>query len=190
MSTNTLAARAIATYAANPAEARLFLNMLGLLNGDQIASDDTKPHPLGKANVPMTRAAMLEYNARPKVSTAPAALRVLPDLPKVTKPRAPRSAAQNAGPLQDRNRAIAAPCGTETAAKRHKRNGEPLCTECVAGREARKVGRVYTRAACGTPSAYQTHMRYGEPVDQACRDAYNADRRSKSKPNSRKKAAA
>ena len=59
-----------------------------------------------------------------------------------------------------------AECGTVTAWKRHRRNGED-CAECSAAAEARRTARV----PCGTIGGYQRHHRRNEHPCEPCRVA-------------------
>ncbi|MHA4774731.1 WhiB family transcriptional regulator [Streptomyces sp. MSC1_001] len=90
-----------------------------------------------------------------------------------------------------------AQCGTESAYRRHKRNGEQIDDACAIAhrawldktserrRETRKRSKARIRARkgprvlapCGTPAAYQRHKRRGEQACDACRLAQNEDRR-------------
>lgn len=92
-----------------------------------------------------------------------------------------------------------APCGTESAYRRHKRYREPIDEACAEGhaewldqsRERRRKNRNLSKARirarngyvpkellpCGTRAAAERHKRRGEPIDEACRLAYNAARR-------------
>jgi hypothetical protein len=69
----------------------------------------------------------------PRPSTAPAGLWA-PAPEVVVKPK------RRANLSQAGNVARMSPCGTETAAKRHQRNGQQ-CDVCAAAREARKTPR-------------------------------------------------
>lgn len=69
-----------------------------------------------------------------------------------------------------------APCGTEGGYKRHWRNNERACDECLAAHAAvtkRRLGRVVikphaTVARCGTESGYKRHLRLKEVPCEAC----------------------
>jgi WhiB family redox-sensing transcriptional regulator len=111
--------------------------------------------------------------------------------PVIVRPAPPRPEHRGGLPL--------APCGTETAYRRHKRNKEPIDDVCAAGheewlddsRERRRKNRKLSRARarersgyvpkppppCGTNAAAYRHKRRGEPLDEACRAAYNAANR-------------
>lgn len=85
-----------------------------------------------------------------------------------------------------RNQALK-PCGTDTAYKRHLRNKEVPCSECV------EAHRLYLRLKgprprqlqpCGTNAAYQRHRRNDEQPDADClkaRREYQANLRAQQK---------
>lgn len=84
----------------------------------------------------------------------------------------------------------AAPCGTRSAAARHRANGEKPCTACIEAERAdgrrrwqqsRRRGGRRTPQPCGTRAAYKRHVRRGEQPCDACRAAqvaYSAHRRA------------
>ncbi|MFC8282902.1 WhiB family transcriptional regulator [Streptomyces cyaneofuscatus] len=74
-----------------------------------------------------------------------------------------------------------APCGTDAAYDRHRRNGEQPCDPCRRAHNERNVQvRAETRhrraasTECGTRGGYQKHRRNGETACAPCRQA-NAD---------------
>ncbi|KUJ69902.1 hypothetical protein ACZ90_07930 [Streptomyces albus subsp. albus] len=78
-----------------------------------------------------------------------------------------------------------APCGTDAAYDRHRRNGEQPCDPCRRAHNERNVQvraeARHRRAAsteCGTRGGYQKHRRQGETPCTPCRQANAAaDRR-------------
>lgn len=84
------------------------------------------------------------------------------------------------------------PCGTDGGYRRHWRNNERSCEDCLAAHAAatkRRLGRVVVQphakvAQCGTESGYKRHLRLKEVPCGACDLArLEADRRRKgSKP--------
>lgn len=117
---------------------------------------------------------------KPKQSTAPAGL--FAPAPEVIVAKAVK-AKSTAGLTQSSNSARQKPCGTEPAAKRHVRNGEPLCAECQAGRDARRRTPARPRRfttpgeRCGSVRGYEDHLTRGETTCQPCKDAMAADAR-------------
>lgn len=84
----------------------------------------------------------------------------------------------------------AAPCGTRSAAARHRTSGEKPCPACLEaeradGRrrwaEGRRRGKPRELHPCGTRAAYTRHIRAGElPCDEcrAAQAAYSAHQRA------------
>lgn len=184
----SLNARVHATVTKHCPDADLILTMLGITNeAGELLPDDLRDYPInaldtapGVKPVPQS-----DPRVKPRESSAPDALRVLPP---IEAPRKPRSAAQKVGPPQEHNNARRQPCGTEAAARRHvyygeTENGKLLCAECQAGRDARrgtarrhKPGLVNR---CGSRTGYDDHKALGTPVCGPCREAANAQARAR-----------
>jgi len=70
-----------------------------------------------------------------------------------------------------------APCGTRSAANRHRRNGEPVDEACLQAernhipRGPRRPRQTRPLAPCGTYAAAIRHYKNSEPLDDACRQA-------------------
>lgn len=181
MTINQLAARHVARVATDPADARMLLDILGLLTDDgRIAPDDTRALPLEVPSAAVAAHAPTSvrwWTDKPVVSTAPEALRNLPPV-RVEPVKRPLSPSQIAGPP----RPAMKPCGTEAAAKRHVRDREPLCEACVAGRAARnknlqKKPEHNRGTTHGTASGNLWHYRHGEKPCTPCREAASKARR-------------
>lgn len=127
-------------------------------------------------------------NRQPRKSTAPAGLFApAPEVirEKQTQPR------NTEGLSQSGNLARQRPCGTETAAKRHKRNGEVddkgqiTCQVCIDGRAQRRQDNRPANSArpatpgarCGTKQGYDDHLKRGEEKCQPCKTAMADDSR-------------
>ncbi|MEU0356541.1 WhiB family transcriptional regulator [Streptomyces cyaneofuscatus] len=74
-----------------------------------------------------------------------------------------------------------APCGTDAAYDRHRRNGEQPCDPCRRAHNERNVQvraearhRRATANECGTTKAYYRHLLVGEDIDPACQAASDA----------------
>jgi hypothetical protein len=153
-SVNRRAAKAVVLHARDHDDARLLLDMLGLVDGPhgrEILPDDTRLHvvtdmnglPIGEA--PPPRTAPDEPPARGV--TTPPGLAVLP--PVAEKPKQLRSSSSSerkprtTTPRARKQRKTAA-CGTPSGAVRHAKRGEPVCEPC---REARNAAqRTYDAA--------------------------------------------
>jgi hypothetical protein len=182
MTTNLLAARFVTRNATSAAEARKFLDMLGLVDdAGRITPDETRSLPL---EVPAAAVADRQptsvqwWTDKPEVSTAPEALRNLPPLVARPTPAVKVKRPVPDGLSQAGNIRRMAPCGTELAARRHVRHREPLCETCAQGRAERakpspdkkpKLRPVRSVPECGTQAGYERHRRRHErPCDQ-CR---------------------
>lgn len=118
---------------------------------------------------------------RPRQSTAPAGLWA--PAPEVIREKAVKPKKQPSG-----NAARLAPCGSETAAKRHKRNGEVdadgqiTCRVCIDGRKARRttnrklkpVKPIAPGSRCGSRLGYDDHIKFGEKTCAECKKAMAA----------------
>lgn len=82
-----------------------------------------------------------------------------------------------------------APCGTEAARKRHRKDVEPPCAICEAEADRRYQERIGAhwqqvraeaerRNPCGTRAAADRHRRKGEPLCEPCKEAERAYHRS------------
>ena len=76
------------------------------------------------------------------------------------------------------NGMIKAACGTSAGYRKHKRDGENACPDCMrasrdASREARKnlPRNPQKPAECGTAGGYRRHLKAGEEVCAPCRTA-------------------
>lgn len=114
----------------------------------------------------------------PRKSTAPPGL-FAPAPEVVVAKRVKAPVKDGSGSNEARRR----PCGTEAAAKRHVRSGEPLCDVCQAGRDARRKTPYRPKRTttpgqrCGTKQGYEDHLAHGETTCQPCKDAMAADAR-------------
>lgn len=124
-----------------PDAAELLL-MLGVVaeNG-ALLPDDNREIDIAAAGPEVAKASMLErpddHRVRPKVSTAPDALRNLPAVVVEVKPKQRRRGGRGVKSTEfteasrEANRQREAPCGTASAKRRHKRRGEPICELCA-----------------------------------------------------------
>ena len=81
-------------------------------------------------------------------------------------------------------------CGTRGGYRRHKRQGEDPCEDCIQAlhayqeSERRKKGqKPFRPAVCGTLGGYGRHARNGEEPCDDCKEAKSADSRERKKPH-------
>lgn len=158
------------------------LEMLGVTEGGVMQPDPVlEPIVFVQAAPKVGKRAQVEHphamDARPKVSTAPEALRNLAPVevpvkvvkakpkPKVKLPARPPARRVHAG--QGRK---LAECGSYGAYRRHLRYGEPIDEPCAeAARRQwreRETPRERYLAPCGTYTALRRHRRLGETCDK------------------------
>lgn len=197
--TNRAAARTVVMNATDPAEARLLLDILGLVGGPtgrEILPDDVSPNvvfgDVGKAPGAPSERGQVEMDRRPENCTTPAGLRELPPLAKTrpaakkTKPARTRaSVIQEPSAVRTGNGRRAAVCGTRSGYQRHLRNGEQTCPACREANTAVQRQRTAAlrepgtpsgrqRPACGTVSGYSGHVKRHETTCEACKAAQAA----------------
>lgn len=145
-SVNRQAAKAVVLHARDHDDARLLLDMLGLVDGPaghEILPDDNRRIlvldltgvPVGEA--PPARTAPDEPPARGV--TTPPGLAVLPPLAKQPRPKAERqerAAKKRSTSTKPRKQRKAAACGTPSGAVRHAKRKEPVCEPCREARNA------------------------------------------------------
>lgn len=118
------------------------LLMLGVVDeqGALLPDDDREIAPTA-AGPEVRKSAAVErpddHRVRPKVSTAPDALRNLPAVVVEVKPKQRRRGGRGVKSTEfteasrEANSRREAPCGTPSAKRRHKRRGEPICELCA-----------------------------------------------------------
>jgi hypothetical protein len=126
VSINLAAARYVTSQATDPADARMLLDMLGLVDdAGRIAPDETRvltvEVPLAAVNN-REPSSVQWWTDKPEVSTAPEALRNLAppqQFPRKVPTRPPLSTPNDTGA-----------CGEPRGYKRHQRRGEDACRPC------------------------------------------------------------
>lgn len=186
------AAKAVVLHAATTDEARELLDMLGLVDGGRIVPDDTRQYDIEGAQPVKTTpkgAHLWEPPDHTETFTSPPALRVLPP-PEQPKPRPakgktakPRVRKSRAVPPEQHKPRKKTPCGTVSAAARHRRHGEPMCEPCKEASNAYDRERWHRRnpdrpprrqSVCGTFGGYAAHKRRGEDACEPCKVAMRA----------------
>lgn len=116
------------------------LLMLGVVDElGVLQPDDEREIEVASAGPEVRKSAAVErpddHRVRPKVSTAPAALRNLPAV--VVQPRLGGRGGRGVKSTEfteasrEANKRREAPCGTPAAKRRHRRRGEPECETCA-----------------------------------------------------------
>ena len=180
---NFLAATFIGKHADATQQTEI-LDMLGLTDEFGMCTEDDDKvwtvgvaGPVGGRNDSSLKA--VKYADRPRTSTAPASLKVLPTVREV-----------NAKARVLRTQELAE-CGTESARRRHRRKKEK-CEACARPPRVKteKPAQPSRRrvASCGTNSGYKRHHRLGSPVCEPCRLAHNENTRKTSFAKPRRRA--
>lgn len=165
-------------------DADLLLEMLGVTE-DGVLMPDPPIEPLVFAPQPKVgKRAQFErphaMDARPKVSTAPEALRNLPPVVAPVKAKAKPKPVAAKLPARRPTKKVGkkghklAACGSYGAYRRHLRHGEPIdeaCKEAAREQWRNRQGRVRYLAPCGTYTAKRRHVRNGEPPCEKCATA-------------------
>lgn len=134
-------------------DTRALLDMLGIVVDGQLQPDPppltSLPSAAPKAGKSAREENPADLRARPKVSTAPDALR---NLPPATAPAAAAPAHRATDPGS-----VYSPRKTQVGSAAQ-----------IAAAQATARGRF---APCGQYGAYRRHLRHGEPIDAACAEA-------------------
>ncbi len=78
---------------------------------------------------------------------------------------------------------VEAPCGTDTAYRRHLKNGEKPCKNCREAYALRERVKRWARSfqgvddvECGTPDGYRFHVVHNEEPCDSCHEAFEIQR--------------
>jgi hypothetical protein len=202
VSLNAQAATAVWRNSLDVADKWHLFRMIGLVDEvGNLLPDDTREYELSVIETMSSGAGRFEglepkITDKPKVSSAPAALRVLPPIvvpPKpVAKPKPKPKAKAKAAPKTASAPRRTVPCGAPSGYKRHRRENTPVCDQCRDARRAYerdlaakqraanpKPHKERAHGDCGTLAGARYHRRHKQPVCPPCNQAENTYQRTR-----------